>query len=295
MLILKENPPFPVLTNSSKDYNENIKFHIELTDDVKVENNKIIIPATYSLNSKGLQKLITLKEAVCGILVYCSTTFYANFFKFDTNPIRIALSNDIIANKLKFTGLIVAVNELNHPYRDDELNMTYFDSVRFKVPNGGILASDFYGIPPIPLDPAVLDGHISSIFTVCRNNKSIIPEYNLENDCIEILVSNKIYQSYNNLNIFHEGILTDFTLLALVKNALTKAIKLIRNADEDDAITDLLWYRVITYKMSQLGINLDKETDDDIIAEKLFGGNMTEKGLKCIENVLASFMETENE
>ena len=288
-----ENSPFPVLSNSSTDYNENIEFHVELTDDVKIEDDKVVIQAKYSLNSDGLNQLIREKKAACGIKVLSKATIYSRVYNFTPNqPLRIEIPKEMVAKKLELLGYIATIPKLDHPYKDNELNMSYFNSMHFNLERGTYLAFD-YSLPVVPLNPELLEGQISSIFTISRSNECKVPEYLYDKDIIEIIIDDETYEYYNRINAIDGGALVDNTILGIIKGALTFVIRIIQETDKDSLLKDFLWYDVINYKAKQKGINMETETAEDI-AEQLLG-NPTKNGLKCIAEAITNCVETEDE
>lgn len=290
---LKSNYPHPVLLENGDDYNPEFYFRTALTDEVKFDDENIIIPVEYSLNSEGLKRLIRKDDAVCGIKVYCSATFYSDLFLFkqNSNKRTILVPRDTVTDKLYLTGQIIAKYNLDHPFKDDELNKTYFENMHFEIPEASYLALD-ESISTIYLNTSVMEGPISSIFTIVRNNTCPSPEPQYETDTIIIEVDDETYRNYNEINTFEKGILVPQTMMNVIHGPLVSAIERIKlnqlGMYEDVYMSKLQWYEVIMYQVKQKNIDFTKEAVT--IADALLG-KVCAKSLSCVRELLDSGLD----
>ena len=302
MQLIKENFPYPVLSENNDDYIEECSFSTVFNKEeiiIDYNNRTFNIPIKYLLKSKTLKSLIENKDAVCAVYVRCSAASYGELFKFkhDKNEMTISIPLDRIAHKLEVTGQIIAVHDLAKPYRSTEFNKIYFDSMQFKIEKGNFLALETP--KSIVLNISMFEKPIESIFTIDKNNDYTYTLPCFSYDKIRIYVDDKTYTSYNAINSFNNGSLIPITIANIIRPVLTDAIKYIQDAlqNNDTVFNELRWFEVITYKAKLIGIDLADESQNmppSTIANKLLDG-IASNSMESLIEVLTTDINDEGD
>lgn len=288
---MKAEFPNPILTETGDDY-VNCSFKIILPqENVRVEDNDIVLDIQYELICDGLQQLISSSVAKVIVVVQSSAASFRRVFIFDKKRTDLCIKvgkNEVIRN-IEITGFIVAAEDINS-FKLEEHNYDYFKGIAFSIRKGDILAQEKGKI--MNLDASELEKPLSSIFDIesCDSLEEMICS-NFADEKILILVKPKVYEVYYTMKRFNNGslrrYLSGIIIFPVLIEAIDRMLENIRCDDDarDETMFNKRWYLAIEKKLKEYNINLDEYEDSTVtIANKLLGG--------IVFDALASFKST---
>lgn len=277
--------PHPVLFEGNEDY-VNSSFEIVVVDE---SNNPdfFTLSVEYCLDSIGLKELVKTKRASVVIRVESPSASYRTLCIYTNNETKMMINirrNDV-AKELILKGFVVA-NECIENFLLDEHNREYFNTP-FSIDKGDVLA--YEPGRKIYLDDSELEKPISSIITIAENNETsdhVLVDLN-DDKKIKVLLDKDTYSAYWTLRVKPElkKYLAGLVVLPAVCEAIEK-LKINLPDEEDQLLSDKIWYRVIKKKLNEK--NYD---DDDIQHESTLKMANTLLG-NVVNNSLGSLYDT---
>lgn len=289
MKSVKNEFPNPVLSNGRDDYIAECYFNTLFNEnEIRVTDENIEIPISYTLNCKGLNKLIEEEKAVALINVKSSAASFSRVFKFfkGTTAMTIQIPKFSVSKSIDIQGCIVANTAINHFSCPGEFNNLYFENASFEIRRGDVLARD--DVRSIYIDDSELEKPISSIFQInCvpNQNDGVIAEFHDEK--IKINLTEPLYKLYYDFRDFNNGSLRRYITGIIVYPVLIEAIAKICEGYQGvgDDYSEKRWFRTIEHKAEKIDISLENYIDSyTTLADRLLGNISTD--------ALCSFRET---
>lgn len=264
--------PHPVLSYFSDDL---VRCAFQTTLKTAATKTTYKFDLVAKTSNQDLNTLIKDKKAAFSIHIECPTTRFRRIYKTYEEQHSFEISSDLLDGRVQVCAFIIAgeniPNYKNSNFHSDYGNMT------FKVQKGDILAVDrdrtFDAEKNI--DPLK---RIPSIFQVRKNNNENPTPFDLDLDShkVVIMLSPENYEQYKFLSQAQDLQSTMSSMLilpALIE--LLERIKSGATGNENMEYEDLRWYRVLTNRLREFGINVEDVnsfTDSTlVIAQKLIG------------------------
>ncbi len=279
--------PHPVLRKDNEDYKSS-KFETKLSDKNLISD--YLIKLDLSLDNKEMLELIKKEQAKIICHMECSKTKFRNIKELTLGENEFMIQAGEIEGAVIILPLIVANKEINNYYSKD-FNKDY-ENNSFKVKKGDILAIGKHFQVTIKNKRDKLSS-IPSIFSIVPHNpnqkETIVI---LSEDKIKIYIpenSFKIYNKYRK-NEWYNNIMCSIIILPSLIYTLD-ALK------EGDLIEygDKRWFRRITNKLKEIGINIERGEliEKDIL--KLAQSILENLNSKSIDSLIKLEKTEENE
>jgi hypothetical protein len=268
--------PHPVLTPFSDDI---IDCDFQCSLKTATEGQEYKFEAIAKVSNSKLNQLVKNSDAVFALHVECPATRHRTLFKFKGSGYSFSIPAERLGGRFHVCAFILADHDIL--YENPDFHPDYEGS-SFSVRKGDILAVDetrtFYA-------ERITDmlRQIPSIFTIARNSAQDPPaiDVDAQGDKIVILLSPQEYERY--LHLRNDPALRPALNSMIVSPALTYILDLINpehEANEPSDREDLRWYRVLSGKLKEHGINLESGnafTDSSVkLASNLIGNPIVE-------------------
>ncbi len=293
MKAVKEEFPNPVLASGRDDYNDGCSFGTFFEEDkITVDKEDITIPIKYELVCNGLESLIQQGKALTIVLVKSSAASYSKLFKFDagTKEMSISVPKFSVVNKIEVTGSVVAASDIKD-FKCEEFNDLYFGSSTFEIRKGDILATE--DSRTIFVDNTELEKPLSSIFEISKmeeQENDVVPTF--DDEKIKIFLKTDLYNLYYHFKDFNNGALrryaTGIVVYPVLVEAVTYVIGIAQNGDDPGDYSDKRWFRAISLKTENLGINLETTQEAPTTIADLLLGGISLDALKSFKDTLDS-------
>lgn len=259
--------PYPVLNNTSDDFNCSFCMNIE----IDIANDAYCINTKADLICPEIQKLINISKASFALNVECSSTLYRKTFIFNKSEFKFSIPSNDVNGKVDIYPLIIS-NVNNDSYFSKFFNPDY-SGLAFNIKKGDILGFD---------NPASFDAFkyseskrdLPSIFAI-RMDENLSTSFNVINgdNKIMIYLSKECYEKYNEIS--QNPNMQPILVSTFILPALVYVLEDIRNSTDLSLISDKRWFMVIKSKLALLNIDIeDPNSFNDssiIIAQKLLG------------------------
>lgn len=234
-------------------------------------------------SSADLNELLETGRASHAIHVDCSRTRYRNLFTWNTERNFFHLDSKLLIGKVQISRFIIAEDDIPE-YVNSNFNPDFSD-LRFNIKKGDILALQ----PTITFDAdKEIDPlkNVPSIFRIKVSKMDEAPpmDIDLQSNKINVYLSESNYQYFKHLQL-NQGLQPVLCQLVITPALVCVLEQMMRKDNDEDFIFDeLRWYKVLSKKLRDLGIDPDtdswpKSTVD--LAQKLVSGPLT-KSLEAI-------------
>lgn len=280
MQIDHRNFPHPVLSPFSDDL-EGCQFQASVH--VLTSNTSYRFEVVPKTSCRDLLDLIRAGKAGYALHVECASTRYRRLFPLADGNNEIVVESALLDGKVQLATFVVANDDISE-YHSENFHPDY-GSTRFQIGVGDILAvgHGLQFIAETEVDPLK---QIPSIFTVQLNRDNDAPTIDLDmmGDKVVIQLRKEAFDQYKYL--YQAQDLKPILANLVVFPALVSLLGSLdpSRADYTD-FEELRWYRVITKRLRDLGIDLSKATGLEesplSLAQKLVGGSL-EKSLEVL-------------
>lgn len=274
--------PHPVLASGSDDVLKAF-FQAPVIPDIK--NNFVELKITCQVSDKSLRDLIASGQASFVLHLECPPTRFRKEYSFNDSSLTVDIPATDVKDYIEYCLLIIAKQNFN--YFNSNFHPDY-EGCSFSINKGDLLAIGSTGNVEIESE---YDGlrNVDSIFNVTRTqSKNNSFDVKIDQNKIQILLSDEVFEDYLVVKDDSEKSTIINSLIAIP--ALTMIIERIRKSDESD-IEDLesnRWYRRITTKLDELGIELDNEDYSSISIAQLLIGNQFDSAFNQLKKEVES-------
>lgn len=275
--------PHPVLAWFSDDYMSCI-----YQPAINVEGNKgfFKISMTCRTSSKSLNALIAEKKAAYAIHVECSSTRYRALFSSFESTFEVDIPVGDLDGKVDVCRLIIAKEDILN-YSSPEFHPD-FSGRSFSIIAGDTLAvAEDVSFPADKKEDEL--AKLPSIFSVKRNNAEEANPIDIDigDQKIKVLLMPELHQKFLNLN--NDALMRSTLASEVLLPALVFTLEKISNQPEFTELMNLRWYRVLSRKLKEEGVDItDLNSSDEstlVLANRLLG-NPLSNSLKDLESVL---------
>jgi len=247
MRLLKNNFPYPVITDSHSDYLDGLfKAEYLLQEDVLMKDNKLEIK--YELECLDIQRLIDSNQASIYVHIECHKTLYRKLYKVEENIFSVNLDQDSFKSNVSLTSLILANEDISN-YQVSSLKQAFFKDYQFGlIKKGEILG--YLSTKEILVNEVDDLVRLSSIIKIVKSTGKIM-SVNYDNDVIIIYLPQRQFDNYINFGLYSEtmidAIIIPATLFVLDSIVKSRGMNLF----------DLKWFKVLSKKLESMGYPLN--------------------------------------
>lgn len=266
---INQNFPYPVLGNFN-DFDGDNSFIMTMRYGAKKGVYEFTCNLKYEAFRSDYENLIAEKKAKYVIQVFNQQTFYRDYYENTEKEIRFNIPQKQLRGMVKFTGFIVAVEDIK-AFSPIGQNENYFGNSMFDIYSGGILAIS--NKIKLIIDPNFAKQGISNakhIITFVSDNtlKTHFEVKEWAENQLKVRIPKKLYLEWTqqvsgeNKYIQH---------CAVYLPVLTEAIWRVESDDEvNNQFEDLKWYHVISQLIEKE--DLHETLHPHIKAQKLMDG-----------------------
>jgi len=250
--------PYPVLRPYSDDY---IEGEFQATVDFSSNEGVVTLDMSYQASSPELIEEIRLGCAKFISIVSCRETYFREVVSTDQTNIVKKFDVGNLRGEVKVDSYIIAVKKIL-AFKSSDINPEFGrDSWQFT--HGDVLAQDDTAVFYIDRD---LFKPVTSVFDLVKNDAHFGGEWtiNLDNDHIEISLSNSMKESIDNAR--NNASMKYVLLNSIYFTAAVHAIQRLKENDGD--YEEKKWGRVFYRQIHNSGLDIIS-TDAYILAQKL--------------------------
>ena len=282
--------PHPVLSHFGDDITDSV---FQGVVEAKTSKSSYVFNATFKTNNDDLVALVDQKKAEYAVHVECNSTRYRNIFSSNSEKFSFEVPANMIDGRVQICSLILASKPIPK-YKNTNFHPDY-GKLTFNIRKGDTLAvgHDRTFTADKKVDPL---RRVASIFSIVQDDNPTAKAMDIDSSGPKVLIklSQENFASY--LALKHEATYRPVLNAAIVLPALVAVIEIIRNSDADgfETISELRWFLVISRKLRDMGIDIEKDrafVDSSVkLAHDLLGEPLTSAltGLK-------SFTDTDDE
>lgn len=258
MVIRNRLFPYPVLCDDTDDYVSG-SFYVE-TELIGEGLNDIQVRFNFHLDNGELKSLISRGKAQYVIHIECSRTAFRTVVKTFSDTVDYRIMNSKVNGDISLLAMIVSTEKIPF-YKNSALNEDYND-VDILIEKASILS--YYNMQPIIVNKNYEElAEQESIFSIVKvprhdefEEKTV--DFNLENNKIQILVDEDVYNSY--IKYQNNTSMRPFIMAVLVMPALTHMVEQLRNNWElCDSYSSYQWFIRISKFYELQGKNFIEE------------------------------------
>ena len=292
MLISERLYPHPVLSWFSDDYPERV---FQPAIEVKPNATFFRIIMSCNTSSKAIKDLISKKQAAYCIHVECSSTRYRGAFTSYDQSFEVDIPVSDLEGKVEVSRFVVCTapvqNFSSSEFHDD------FSGRSFDLMVGDTIAvAETVDFPALKKDDEL--AKLPSIFSIVPNLNDTPPplDTSLLGNKIVVSLSPELHARFLNLNSSMEAraLLCSMILIPALVNTLSE----IRTADNKYELNDRRWFRVLSKRFSDLGVDimrLDQNPETNVVlASRLLDDPIT-RAFEDLEEALSNFGGDEDE
>lgn len=273
--------PYPVLSSFSDDYISS-HFTTEITLDGEI--NDLIFNFKSDINNTEINKLVDDEKAEIVYHIECSQMFYRTIVKTSDLETSFRVEEKKVQGKVNVCSFIIAKEDIEDYFNEDFHED--FDDTKFSIPKGSFLALGSQYNFTITKDTEDLF-KIPSIFSIIREDidENIGAKIDSDGDKIKIILSNEDFANYRILA--NRPDIQPSLHGMLIYPALIQIFERIKLSNLEE-FEDRRWFKAISIKLKQGGLELSKDTIDlhgsDTLAQRLLGLPVN-RALKALVNL----------
>ena len=276
--------PHPVLSHFGDDITDSV---FQGVVEGKTSKTSYVFNATFKTNNGDLLALVDQKKAEYAVHVECNSTRFRKIFTSNTEKFSFEVPAHMIDGKVQICSLILAAKPIAK-YKNSNFHPDY-GKTAFNVRKGDTLAvgHDRTFTADKKTDPL---RKVASIFSIVEDKNPEAKPMDIDASGPKVLIklSKENFDSY--LVLKHEAAYRPVLNSSIVLPALVSVIEQVRAAGAEglEAISELRWFIVISRRLRDQGIDIEKaETFVDSslkVAHALLGEPLTSalNGLKSI-------------
>lgn len=275
MNIRNREYPYPVLEEGNNSFNGSyFKSSAEAKSDV--HNIEFILNA--ETDNKDLIQYIKEDKAIFVHHIECPETCYRKIIKTNHKTKVFSEKSDLIKGNVQVCSFIIA-NKYIENYSNKYFNSIY-NGFNFNIEKGCILAVGNETDITIEKNSESLADR-DSIFKVIKVEKRGSVEVDIEDEKIQILLPEKTFKCYRQLNKGIENRVKIYSLIVLP--VLIYVIEMLKTENGIDYYENKRWFKSLKNISSKFGIILD--------SENIFNINSLECAQKLLNNCLIDSIE----
>ena len=247
----KRNYPYPVLRPYSRDYGESASFSTTLgRPAIDPDANELRLSVAYNVDVASVGDLLDAGSALCGAMIYCSTTLFRKFFtaEIGAREVNATVPLSHLCRQVEIHPAIIANGEFSHTFEGkiDE----YGDRV-WEIGTGKPLAADQSW--HFSLDPHELES-TESIFRLRSDENVEADEVRVNVDTgaryIDIFANPRTFANMQSLR--NQGV--DTAILCLYLGPLMEGLRTLAQIEEGDEVDEGPWVAALRAKLSYFGL-----------------------------------------
>lgn len=250
--------PYPVLSYFSDDY-----INSSFTSSLNIirRNESIIFELDAKTDNEGLLKLIEEGFAEYIFHIECPSTSYRNIITSSNGSKTVVINESLLNNKVNVCFFIVAKKDIGN-FVNKDFNSDY-ENLSFYVEKANILAIARQFNINIEKEKDNL-AQVPSIFLIIKrgDNERKRIEIDMLQEKIEISLSKDDYENYL---IFSSGNYQSLLHSSIIFPSLVYVFENLKTIDME-TIEDLRWFKTIKKVLSNLNIEMDKESLDSMVS-----------------------------
>ena len=250
--------PYPVLSYFSDDY-----INSSFTSSLNIirRNESIIFELDAKTDNEGLLKLIEEGFAEYIFHIECPSTSYRNIITSSNGSKTVVINESLLNNKVNVCFFIVAKKDIGN-FVNKDFNSDY-ENLSFYVEKANILAIARQFNINIEKEKDNL-AQVPSIFLIIKrgDNERKGIEIDMLQEKIEISLSKDDYENYL---IFSNGNYQSLLHSSIIFPSLVYVFENLKTIDME-TIEDLRWFKTIKKVLSNLNIEMDKESLDSMVS-----------------------------
>ncbi len=250
--------PYPVLSYFSDDY-----INSSFTSSLNIihRNESIIFELDAKTDNEGLLKLIEEGFAEYIFHIECPSTSYRNIITSSNGSKTVVINESLLNNKVNVCFFIVAKKDIGN-FVNKDFNSDY-ENLSFYVEKANILAIARQFNINIEKEKDNL-AQVPSIFLIIKrgDNERKGIEIDMLQEKIEISLSKDDYENYL---IFSSGNYQSLLHSSIIFPSLIYVFENLKTI-EMETIEDLRWFKTIKKVLSNLNIEMDKESLDSMVS-----------------------------
>lgn len=250
--------PYPVLSYFSDDY-----INSSFTSSLNIirRNESIIFELDAKTDNEGLLKLIEEGFAEYIFHIECPSTSYRNIITSSNGSKTVVINESLLNNKVNVCFFIVAKKDIGN-FVNKDFNSDY-ENLSFYVEKANILAIARQFNINIEKEKDNL-AQVPSIFLIIKrgDNERKGIEIDMLQEKIEISLSKDDYENYL---IFSSGNYQSLLHSSIIFPSLVYVFENLKTIDME-TIEDLRWFKTIKKVLSNLNIEMDKESLDSMVS-----------------------------
>ena len=250
--------PYHVLSYFSDDY-----INSSFTSSLNIirRNESIIFELDAKTDNEGLLKLIEEGFAEYIFHIECPSTSYRNIITSSNGSKTVVINESLLNNKVNVCFFIVAKKDIGN-FVNKDFNSDY-ENLSFYVEKANILAIARQFNINIEKEKDNL-AQVPSIFLIIKrgDNERKGIEIDMLQEKIEISLSKDDYENYL---IFSSGNYQSLLHSSIIFPSLVYVFENLKTIDME-TIEDLRWFKTIKKVLSNLNIEMDKESLDSMVS-----------------------------
>lgn len=260
--------PYPVLSSFSDDY---ISSHFTTEIALDRELNDLIFNFKSDINNTGLINMLDDEKAEYVYHIECSQMFFRTIVKTSDLETSFRVEEKKLQGKISVCSFIIAKEDIED-YSNEDFHED-FDDTKFSIPKGSFLAIGSQYNFTITKDTEDLF-KIPSIFSIIREDTddNIGAKIDSDGEKIKIILNNEDFANYRILA--NRPDIQPSLHGMLIYPALIQIFERIKLSNLEE-FEDRRWFKAISIKLKQGGLELNKDTIDlhgsDTLAQRLLG------------------------
>lgn len=292
MLISDRLYPHPVLSWFSDDYLDRI---FQPAIEVKPNKNFFRIVMNCNTSSRCLRDLISSKNAAYCVHIECSSTRFRSAYTSHEPSFEIDIPVSDLEGRVEVSRFIICTAPV-HNFASSEFHSD-FSGRSFDLIVGDVLAvAETVDFPAIKKDDEL--AKLPSIFSIIPNMDDSAPplDVSLVGNKIVVSIASELHHKFVNLNASYDARATLSSMILVP--ALVYTLSEIRVSESLFELSDRRWFRVLSKRFSDLGIDvmrLQENTDSDVVLAGRLLDNPICRAFEDLEELLSNFDGGEDE